>query len=49
MDEVHKPTDSECYTPPLEPFRFYHELTSSTIQSNPTNEITHLFLTDATD
>jgi hypothetical protein len=23
MDKVHKPSDSECYTPSSEPFRFY--------------------------
>jgi hypothetical protein len=23
MDKVQKPSDSECYTPMLEPFRFY--------------------------
>jgi hypothetical protein len=23
MDKVHKPSDSECYTPLSEPFRFY--------------------------
>jgi hypothetical protein len=24
MDEVHEPSDSECYTPSSEPFRIYY-------------------------
>jgi hypothetical protein len=34
MDEVQKPSDSECYTPSSEPFRIYLNL-----QSRPDNAI----------
>jgi hypothetical protein len=25
MDKVHKPSDSECYTPPSEPIKFHKD------------------------
>jgi hypothetical protein len=41
MDKVHKPSDSECYTPSAEPFRTYINKTANTAFDQSTNQTTN--------